>query len=75
MAIWSNFTQFLAPDTRLDPVTGQGAPGGDPVAQSWPAIWGVQGTEKVKLNFSDRVKMQGGKYFFLPSLSFFRGAK
>jgi Dyp-type peroxidase family len=69
-AIWSNFTNFLRPATGLDPVIGQAAPGAASVPQNWPATWGVHASGAVSCNFSAWVGMQGGEYFFLPSLGF-----
>jgi Dyp-type peroxidase family len=72
-SIWSNFTDFLRPETGLDPVIGQGKPGAAPVPQSWPTDWGVRRAAPVQFDFSTWVTLRGGEYFFLPSLSFLKG--
>ncbi|MFN0108136.1 MAG: Dyp-type peroxidase [Blastocatellia bacterium] len=80
--IWANFTQFLEPNTGLDPVIGQGAandPVSPPAPQQWPQNWGIPNSPpnaapgpggKKAFNFSTWVTMMGGEYFFLPSISF-----
>lgn len=67
-AIWANFTDFLRPQTGLDGVIGQAAPGAAQVAQSFPATWGVRRNGTIPFTFKSCVEMRGGEYFFLPSL-------
>ncbi|HEV8693890.1 MAG TPA: hypothetical protein VGQ93_06855, partial [Lysobacter sp.] len=71
-AIWCNFTQFLRPDTGLDPVIGQGVSGAAPTPQPWPQTWGIRRDGTVSFDFSPCVTMRGGEYFFMPSVSFFQ---
>jgi Dyp-type peroxidase family len=52
----------------IDPVIGQPKSGGD---QAYPLKYGV-GPLSELFDFSGFVKMQGGEYFFAPSLSFFK---
>jgi Dyp-type peroxidase family len=64
---WSNAPGFpLLRNPGIDALTGQGHPGG----QRWPQRYGSQ--DKVKFDFAGFVHMQGGEYFFAPSLAFLR---
>jgi Dyp-type peroxidase family len=67
-AIWSNYTDFLRPNTGLDGVIGQAAPAAAPVAQAFPKTWGVRRDGAVAFDFKPCVALRGGEYFFLPSL-------
>ncbi len=75
-AAWSNNEQFLHQGTGLDPVVGQAPFGQRPTtSQHWPKVYGQRndfnGADPfVKYRFAQWVTMQGGEYFFLPSLSF-----
>lgn len=84
-ATWANFTDFLRPETGLDPIIGQSAPGDPEVPQQWPRDYGsfnglsfASGKPEpqspyVPYKFTDWVTMLGGEYFFVPSLSFLTG--
>ncbi|MEQ9359138.1 Dyp-type peroxidase [Coleofasciculus chthonoplastes] len=63
---WVNQKNFVKYDTGLDPVAGQGKQldGG----QKWSKEWGQE--EKVSFEFNNFVRMQGGEFFFAPSISF-----
>ena len=62
---WANNPDFLNDNTRIDPVIGQ-TPG--PNSQQWPDVWGAS-LKADRYDFSDWVTMQGGEYFFAPSIS------
>jgi Dyp-type peroxidase family len=65
---WSNAPGFppFRGNPGIDPLTGQGHEGG----QSWPERYGSE--NEVKFDFTGFVHMQGGEYFFAPSLGFLR---
>ena len=62
-ALWSNNADFVQKDVGPDPVVGQ--PEG---VQKYPKQWGKPDTEDY--GFKLWVFMQGGEYFFAPSISF-----
>ena len=62
-ALWSNNTDFVKEGVGPDPVVGQ--PEG---IQKYPKQWGKSETEDY--GFKLWVLMQGGEYFFAPSISF-----
>ncbi|MEO1671730.1 MAG: Dyp-type peroxidase [Cyanobacteria bacterium J06631_2] len=62
-AFWSNNTSFVQDNVGPDPVIGQ--PEG---VQKYPQQWGEPETEDY--GFKLWVFMQGGEYFFAPSISF-----
>ena len=62
---WVNNQDFIATAVGIDPVIGQ-TPGGN--EQHWPDQWGVK-LKAEGYDFSDWVTMQGGEYFFAPSIS------
>ena len=65
---WSNAPGFppLRGKPGIDPLIGQGEQGG----QNWPKRYGSE--DEVKFDFAGFVHMQGGEYFFAPSLGFLR---
>jgi deferrochelatase/peroxidase EfeB len=83
--IWSNLTDFLRPDTGLDPITGAAKPGEPAVPQQWLRAYGShneidfsktppqQHSPYIPCHFGSWVTMRGGEYFFVPSLSFLTG--
>jgi len=57
---------LLQKDTGDDPVIGQ-----DPdESQRWPKTWGEKGRKA--FNFESAVRLEGGEYFFAPSIPFLR---
>ena len=67
---WANNADFVKPDTGIDPVIGQGGPGG----QECPMHWGGSRRDMSpdgfkKFDFRNAVTMKGGEYFFAPSIS------
>lgn len=67
---WANNPTFPASGqpSKLDPIIGQG-----PVAgQHWQKEWDNLAAGDATLSFQGFVKMQGGEYFFAPSLTFLR---
>jgi Dyp-type peroxidase family len=76
---WADNTSFVGnlkqganrPATGIDPVIGQSPHAGDHEHQYLDG-WTPGATPK-KLSFAEFVRMQGGEYFFAPSLSFLRG--
>ncbi len=62
---WANAKNFVQVNVGPDPLIGQ--PQG---TQQWPVKWGE--LDVVDYDFSLRVKMKGGEYFFTPSVSFLR---
>ena len=62
-ARWANPSRFVKVGVGPDPVIGQ--PEG---TQKWPKKWGEADTEDYL--FKLWVFMQGGEYFFAPSISF-----
>jgi Dyp-type peroxidase family len=71
-AIWANNPDFPfvpagTPSPGIDPVIGQG----ERPAQTYPTEWGGSTTQEVEA-IPQAVQMQGGEYFFMPSLAFLR---
>ncbi len=68
---WANNPNFPAAGlpSKLDPIIGQAAVAG----QHWPKQWDNQAAGDAVLSFQGFVKMQGGEYFFAPSLTFLKG--
>lgn len=63
---WVNNPDFVVAGTGIDPVIGQNhAPNG----QKWPDHWG-QSLKAEPFDFSRWVTLQGGEYFFAPSIPF-----
>ncbi|MEA5515814.1 Dyp-type peroxidase [Nodularia sp. UHCC 0506] len=60
---WANAKNFVQVNVGADPLIGQ-----PPGTQNWPKEWGQP--ETVAYNFDLWVNMQGGEYFFAPSISF-----
>ena len=67
---WANQNNFVAVNVGLDPVIGQ--PAGAKGNQKWPQTWGDPHTKEVAYDFTHRVNMKGGEYFFAPSISYLR---
>lgn len=67
---WCNNQRFVKTETGVDPLIGE-VNGEKPIAQEWSENWGTT-SEKKKFHFSDVVRMRGGEYFFVPSISFLR---
>jgi Dyp-type peroxidase family len=65
---WANNSNFVKPNTGVDPVIGQGTGASTP--QQQPTNWNSQ--TKKPINFDGFVTMKGGEYFFAPSISFFK---
>ncbi|MFC9926573.1 Dyp-type peroxidase [Streptomyces sp. NPDC127190] len=67
--LWVNNPGFpghgQAPEPGVDPVIGQGSR----PPQSWPLVWGEDGTQETPAP-TQAVTMKGGEYFFMPSLPF-----
>ncbi|WP_333336931.1 MULTISPECIES: hypothetical protein [unclassified Microcoleus] len=68
---WANQKNFcqinVGPDPLIDQVSGKAS--GQPIGtQKWPEKWGE--AETAQYDFSLRVTMKGGEYFFAPSISF-----
>jgi Dyp-type peroxidase family len=59
---------LLQADTGDDPLIGQD----DDEAQRWPKRWGDTHAGKKTIDFESAVKLEGGEYFFAPSLPFLR---
>jgi Dyp-type peroxidase family len=55
-------------DTGDDPVIGQNRD----EAQRWPERWGDDDTNRRTYNFESAVTLEGGEYFFAPSIPFLR---
>jgi Dyp-type peroxidase family len=68
---WVNNADFVEPNTGIDPVIGQR---NGPNGQRWPDNdkWGVS-LKAEPFDFSDFVTLQGGEYFFAPSITFLKG--
>lgn len=66
---WVNNADFVEPNTGIDPVIGQR---NGPNGQFWPDNWGVS-LKAEPFDFSDFVTLQGGEYFFAPSIAFLKG--
>ncbi len=62
---WVNNPDFLNPATGADPVIGQSF---GPTSQHWPTGWN-QPLKAEPFDFSKWVTLQGGGYFFAPSIS------
>lgn len=65
---WSNAPAFppLRGRPGIDPLIGQGHDGG----QKWPVQYGSE--QEFAFDFSGFIKMQGGEYFFAPSVWFLK---
>jgi Dyp-type peroxidase family len=59
---WSN-TPGKPSNTGTDPIAAQSTA----QSQSWPSLWGSG--NKITFDFGGFVKLQGGAYFFLPSIT------
>jgi deferrochelatase/peroxidase EfeB len=59
----------------LDPIIGQTANKKTPLQQQWPSDWAGEGRKTKAFNFQGFVTLQGGEYFFAPSISFLRRLK
>lgn len=76
---WANCPGFVGninpakphPPTGIDPIIGQSANNSDR-DHTYLDGW-TDGSQAEKLHFAQFVTMQGGEYFFAPSLSFLRG--
>lgn len=67
---WADAAGFVVPDNGVDPVIGQTA---NPADRQHTYLDGfTAGAQPKKLSFGQFVTMQGGEYFFAPSLSFLR---
>lgn len=55
-------------DTGDDPLIGQD----QNEKQRWPKKWGDRNAGRKKFNFDSAITLQGGEYFFAPSLPFLR---
>ncbi|MBK1657933.1 hypothetical protein CKO45_06780 [Paracraurococcus ruber] len=68
---WANNADFVRPGTGVDPVIGQTA---DPAQRQHRFQDGhTPGATPTTQPFAQFVHLQGGEYFFAPSLSFLRG--
>jgi hypothetical protein len=68
-AAWANKPDFPAAGTGLDPIIGQaGAAGGPP--QEWAPVYNDADQPRKEFAFGNVVTMQGGGFFFTPSLPF-----
>lgn len=65
---WSNNHHFVTYTTGFDALVGQGNP--KTARQKWPNQWGEN--EVTEFDFYHFVTMQGGEYFFAPSISFLK---
>ena len=65
---WSNRDSFVRKGVGIDPVIGQPREGTSRVPQKWSTKWGTPG-EPVEFQLNDVVRMRGGEYFFVPSIS------
>lgn len=59
---------LLQHDTGDDPLIGQN----HDAAQRWPKKWNDPGAGRKTINFESAVTLEGGEYFFAPSLPFLR---
>lgn len=59
---------LLEKDTGDDPLIGQDRD----EAQRWPKRWGDKHKGKKRVNFDSLVTLEGGEYFFAPSLPFLK---
>ena len=67
---WANNPDFVVPAAGVDPVIGQTS---DATQRKHTYLDGyTSGAPKTELSFGNFVHMQGGEYFFAPSLSFLR---
>ena len=69
---WVNNADFVVPGVGVDGVIGQKNTEPSPSPQNWPVQYGVSGCPRATLDFSDFVRLQGGEFFFAPSLPFFQ---
>lgn len=67
---WANNDDFLRPGTGIDAVIGQAPAGEITIPQKWSEKYGSHDANVLTYKFSQWVTMQGGEYFFTPSLSF-----
>ena len=69
-ASWANNAGFQAPNTGIDPITGQGVVAGP--GPQWSKAWDDPASVKQNFDFHGFVTMRGGEYFCAPSLTFFK---
>lgn len=72
-AAWANANNFVDVNVGVDPIIGQTQPGDGKAnqanrTQKYPQQWGKKGTTDINL-FDLWVHLQGGEYFFAPSIS------
>ena len=67
---WANFPHFPRVRVGVDPLIGQPNTWDSIKEQQWPKIWGEDELESCRLE--QCVTLEGGEYFFAPSLSFLR---
>jgi len=71
---WSNANQFIKQDVGQDTVIGQG--GQIPTeGQAYPNRWGEEAEGFTRFNFKNYITLQGGEYFFAPSIEFLANLK
>jgi Dyp-type peroxidase family len=68
---WCNNQDFLEDAVGKDPVAGQCPADEQRNPQVWPTQWGRPHSER-SFEFGDHVRMRGGEYFFVPSISALR---
>ena len=56
-------------DTGDDPLIGQNKD----ESQRWPKSWGDKDAGKKTFNFESAITLEGGEYFFAPSMAFLKG--
>ncbi|MBS9389642.1 MAG: Dyp-type peroxidase [Dolichospermum sp. WA123] len=72
-AAWANANNFVEVNVGVDPIIGQTQPGDGQAdqanrTQKYPKQWGEKETETIN-KFNLWVHLQGGEYFFAPSIS------
>lgn len=71
---WCNANHFIQQNVGQDTVIGQGSQVPE-VGQLYPNPWGEEPQEGQRFDFKLFVQMQGGEYFFAPSIEFLTNLK
>lgn len=71
-ANWANNENAPAQGTAPDAIIGRTRAGQKGSAQTWPRRWNGRRNDEQGFSFQSFVTLEGGEYFFAPSISFLR---
>lgn len=72
-ANWANEPTFARAGTGLDPLIASSLPNEENGAQQWPVVWDKAPPDEAQhpsIDFGNFVTLQGGEFFFAPSIPF-----